>query len=102
MAAYVFANNGLPIFDPTGSFVKLNSAGQPVDHIRYVVTITTAKGLKNNGYSRQTATPQPSMPIQVATPVYSVTTQAVKTFQACTVTPKFTCAPRRINRNLFY
>ena len=45
MVAYVFANYGLPIFDATGAIITLNSAGQPVDHIKNVVTITTAYGL---------------------------------------------------------
>ena len=70
MAAYVFANNGIPIFDSTGAVITLNYTGQPVDHIRNMVTITTAYGFTNDGASPPRATPQPEMPIRVADLIY--------------------------------
>ena len=45
MAAYVFTNNGIPIFTVTGTVITLNSVGQPVDRIGNVVTIKTADRL---------------------------------------------------------
>ena len=70
MAAYVFANDGIPIFDATRAVITLNYAGQPVDHIRNMVTITTAYGFTNDGASPLRATPQPAIPIQVADLIY--------------------------------
>ena len=66
MVAYVFAKDGIPIFDTTGAVITLNSTGQPFDHIRNVVTITTTYRFPTNGASPKTSTPQPFMPIQVA------------------------------------
>ena len=51
MEAYVFSKNVLPIFDSTWTVITLNSAVQPVDHIKNVVTITTANGFPNIGAS---------------------------------------------------
>ena len=51
MAAYMFANDGLPIFDVTVDVIRLNSAGQPVDHIKNVITITATNGFPNGGAS---------------------------------------------------
>ena len=73
------ANDGLPIFYATGAVSTLNSAGQPFDHIRNVVTITTADGLPRDGGSPSWATPQPTMPIPVSALIYFVTSQAVRT-----------------------
>ena len=49
MATYVFEKYGLPIFDAIGAVITLNSAGQQVDHIGNLVTITTADVLTNDG-----------------------------------------------------
>ena len=61
MDSYVFVNDGLPIFDVTEVVITLNYVGQPVDHIKNVVTITTANGFPNYGESPPIAIPQPSM-----------------------------------------
>ena len=70
MTAHVFANDGIPIFDATGAVITLNYAGQPVDHIRNMVTITTAYVFTNDGASPLRATPQPAMPIRVSDLIY--------------------------------
>ena len=51
MAAYVFVNYGLPIFDTTRTVITLNYAGQPVDNIKNVGTITTDNKFINYGVS---------------------------------------------------
>ena len=66
MTAYVFANNGQPIFDTTGAVIILNSAGQPVDHVKNMVTITNADGVSNGGASPPRATPQPDIPVIIS------------------------------------
>ena len=62
MAAYVFTNVGLPIFNATGAFITFYSTGQSVDHSVNMVTTTTADVLPNYGASSPRATPKPSMP----------------------------------------
>ena len=69
MAAYLFPNDGLPIFDATGDVITLNSEGQPVCHIKNVVTITNVDGLSNDGASPPRAIPKLAMTIQVADPI---------------------------------
>ena len=81
MAAYVFAKDGIPIFNATGDVITLNSAGQPVDHIRNVVTTTTSGGFPNDGESPPIAITQPSMPIKCSSLIYFVTSKAVRTPQ---------------------
>ena len=66
MAAHVFANNGLVIFDATWAVITLNSTCQPVYHIRNVVTITNPYVLPNDGASPPRETPQLDIIIQVA------------------------------------
>ena len=44
----MFSNYGLPIFDTTSDFITLNSVGQPVDHVRNVVNVTTSDGFQND------------------------------------------------------
>ena len=61
MLAYVFENNGRPIFDATRAVITLNYVGQPVHHIKNVVTITTAYGFPKYGALQPRAIPQPSM-----------------------------------------
>ena len=63
MMAYVFTKYGLLIFDTTVAVITLNYAGQPVDHIGNVLTITTANRFPTDGESPPRATPKPSMPI---------------------------------------
>ena len=63
MAAYLFTNDRLKCFDATGDIITLNYAGQPVDHIGNVLTITTADRFPTDGESPPRATPKPSMPI---------------------------------------
>ena len=53
MDSYTFANYELSIFGATGVVITLNSAGQPVDHIGNVVTITTDYGFPNDGHHHQ-------------------------------------------------
>ena len=65
MAAYVLTNYGLPIFYATGTVITLNSAGQPVDHIGNVITITTDYGFPNDGASPPRVTPQLNTLLQV-------------------------------------
>ena len=100
MVAYVFTKDGIPIFDATGAVITLNSAGQPVDHIRNMVTITTVYGFKNNGASPPRATPQPTMPIRVTKLIYFVTSQVERTPKAPTTTPKFAHTPGRVNQKI--
>ena len=97
MAVYVFANDGLTIFDATGAVITLNSTGQPVDHIRNVVNIKNAGGLKNYGASPQRATSQTAMPMQVTALIYFITYQSVRTTQSPTTTSKFSRTPGCIN-----
>ena len=73
MAAYVFTNYRITIFDATGAVITLYSAGKPVDHIRNVVIITTDDGLPHAGDSPPRATPQLAMSIRVAALIYFVT-----------------------------
>ena len=97
MLEYVFKKYGLPIFDATGAVTTLNSTGQPVDPIGNVVTITTAYGLPNDGALKPRTITQPTIPIQVASLVYFITSQAVRIPQAPTTTPKFARTPGRVN-----
>ena len=99
MAVYLFTNNELPIFDATGAVITLNSAGQPVDQIGNVITITTANGFKNHGESPPREIIQLPMPIRVASLVYFVTSRLVSTPQAPTTIPKFTRTPAYKNLN---
>ena len=100
--SYVFANYVLPIFDVTGDFITLNSAGQTVYHIRNVVTITTSDRLSNYGASPPREVPQPAMTIRISAPIYFVTSQAVTTPQSPTTNPRFPCTPGCINRKIIY
>ena len=73
MVKYVFASYGIQIFDTTRAFITLNYAGQPFDYDGNVVTIITANGLPNYVASPPRATPQPTIPVQVADLIYLVT-----------------------------
>ena len=96
----MFINYGLPIFDAARSVITLNSVGQPVDHIRNMVTITTADGFPNDGESPPRAILQPTMPIQVSALVHFVTFRAVRTPQALTTTPKLACTPVCVSQKI--
>ena len=98
MAAYLFVNNGLPIFDTTGDVITVNSICQPVEHIENSVNITTAYGFTNDGASPPIATSQPAMMMRVACLVYFMTSQEARTPQDHTTNPKFACTPGPINR----
>ena len=63
MVAYVFENDGIATFGITGDVITLNYVGQIGDHIKNVVTITTAGGFPNYGASPPRAIPQPALPI---------------------------------------
>ena len=63
-----------------------------------MVTIITPYGLPNDGVSPPRETPQPEMPIQVSTIIYFVSSQALRTIQALTTTPKFMRPPGHRNR----
>ena len=101
MAAYVLANDGLPIFDATGAIIKINYAVQPVDHAGNVVNTVTSDGLPNNGMSPTRATPQPDMPPRVSNLITFITLQTV-TAQAPTTTKKFASTPGQVNRKIIY
>ena len=100
MEAYVFANYGLTIFDTSRDTITLNSAGQPIDQIKNLLTITTANGLPHDGESPPRAILQPAMSIKVASLVYFVTYQVVRTPQAPTTTPEFTLTSGHLNRKI--
>ena len=100
MLAYVFENNGRPLFDDTMAVITLNYAGQTVDHIGNVVTITTENGFPNYGASQPRAIPQPSMLSQVSALIYFVASQVVINPQYPTTNPKFTRTPGCINRKI--
>ena len=100
MVAYVFVNNGIPIFDATRAVITLNSTGQPVDHIVNVVTITTSDGFPNYGASPPRAIPQLVITIKISALVYFVTSQALRTHQAPDMTPKFGHNPGCVNRKI--
>ena len=70
MEAYMFINNGMPIFDTNGAVITLNSSGQPVDLIGNMVTITTSYGLPKNGTSLPREIPQLSTPSQFYVLIY--------------------------------
>ena len=95
MVAYVFTNDGLPIFDTI--FLSHNSEVQTVDHIGNVATITTDYGLPNDRASPEREINQPSMPILVYALIYFVTYQVVRNPQAPTTTPKLAHIPGCIN-----
>ena len=61
----MFVNYGLPIFDATVVVITINSAVQPVDHIKNVATITAADGFPNDVESTLRENSQPDMPIRV-------------------------------------
>ena len=63
MAAWFFVNNALPIFEATGAFIILNYKYQPVDHVKNVVTITTADIFSNDGASPPRSFLQPAMTV---------------------------------------
>ena len=65
MAAYVFANNGLPLFDTTGAIIPPNYVFKPVNHIGNVANITTFNGLPYYWASPPRAIIQLDMQIQV-------------------------------------
>ena len=100
MAAYVSANYGLPIFDATEDIITINSKGQHFYHIINVITTTTVDIFTNYGSSPPRATPQLAMPIRVATLIYFMTSQEVRTPQAPTTTSKFALTPGQVNRKL--
>ena len=101
MATYVFANNGLPIFEATGYVSTLNSTGQPSYRIGNVVTIKTFNVLLNGGASPPRVTPQPTIPIQAYDFIYFVTSQVVSNPQSPTMTQKFARTPGCVHINCF-
>ena len=102
MVAYLFTNDGLPILEATGSVITLNSAGQTVDHIRNVLTITTANVFENYWKSPPISTPQPTIPIKVPSIVYFVTSKSVRTPKYPTTTSKFVRTPGCVNQKIIY
>ena len=64
MAAYIFAIDGIPIFDAPRAVIKFNDAGRPVNHAENVATITTDYGFPNDGSSPPRETPQLAMLMQ--------------------------------------
>ena len=100
MASYVFANDGLPVFDATRAVITLNSAGQSVELMENVVTITTANGFPSDGAPPPRTTPQMDTPIQVADLIYFVSYQSVRTPQYSNMTLNFACISGRVYRKI--
>ena len=94
----MFANYGLPFFEATRYVIAINSTGQPVDHIRNVVTITTADVLPNDGTSPPRKIIQPAIPVQFYALIYLEISQSERTPQDPTTTPKFTRTPDHANK----
>ena len=100
MEAYVFANYGLTIFDTSRDTITLNSAGQPIDQIKNLLTITTANGFPSDGAPPPRTTPQMDTPIQVADLIYFVSYQSVRTPQYSNMTLNFACISGRVYRKI--
>ena len=88
--------------DNTGDSITINPVGQPVDHVRNMLTITTDNGFQNDGASTPRAITQPDMTQQVSTLIYFITSQAVRDAQSPTTTLKFARTPGIVNRKIIY
>ena len=102
--AYIFSNDGLPIFDDNESVVETNVTGSPIYHNENMVTITSGNGFSKNKSWTPRATPQPIMSTRVVALINFVTTQVVRYCEPNTTlkcTRSLGCANKNLLLNQF-